>query len=352
MPSITTRAVTLSSAPKTSSMNAFLMPAELPTELTNNSISEIKAIVPRLSFSGLISHGESTISFIGDAIDPIEQKYFGNSLQILSGNNLSRESPLHLIAGEGLANSLGLKIGDQVVLFVRTVSGGVNAIEMTVEGIFNTVSKAYDDNALRIPIETAQKLLRTQNIHSWIVLLNDTEQTDQVLNKLNATLPPKQYEVVPWYHLSDFYNKTIELFSKQVWVIKLIIALIIMLSISNMMTTNIMERVGEIGTTMALGIKKREIMRGFFREALLIGCTGGLLGILLAMLLADIISKIGIPMPPPPGMTRGYIGQIIVTTDSLIESFILVVVTTIIAAIFPTWKSTRIHIVDALRHNR
>lgn len=93
-------------------------------------------------------------------------------------------------------------------------------------------------------------------------------------------------------------------------------------------------------------------MRGFFREALLIGCTGGLLGILLAMLLADIISKIGIPMPPPPGMTRGYIGQIIVTTDSLIESFILVVVTTIIAAIFPTWKSTRIHIVDALRHNR
>ena len=105
-------------------------------------------------------------------------------------------------------------------------------------------------------------------------------------------LPMDKFEIVPWYRLSDFYNKTVALFTKQIHGIKLIIALIILLSISNTMTTNVMLRIGEIGTSLALGVKRAGISRIFLSEGILLGCFGGLLGLTVGLLLAGIISSI------------------------------------------------------------
>ncbi len=335
----------------------FLLSDDLKPSLLENSTLQsnshsIKTIVPRLSFSGLISHGDATLSFIGEGVDPQEQVYFGNALKISTGSNLSADHPDHLIMGEGLARNLGVTAGDQIVLLANTATGGINAVEMTIGGLFSTVTKSYDDNALRLPISTAQQLLRTQGAHSWVVLLNDTGQTDTVLAALRHQLLPDQFEVIPWYELADFYNKTTVLFTKQVQAIKLIIALIILLGISNTMTMNVMERTGEIGTAMALGVKKFDILRQFLCEGALIGGIGGALGVLIGWLLAVIISGIGIPMPPPPGMARGYIGEILLTSNMVLEALALAILTTLIASVYPAWKASRMQIVDALRHNR
>lgn len=335
---------------------AFLLPnnKKIYSELTAaaDHTDQIRIITSRLSFSGLISHEESTLSFIGDGIDPQEQFIFGDALQISAGKQLSVDHPLQLIAGEGLARNLGLKVGDPVVLLVNTATGGINAIEVTVSGLFSTVTKSYDDNAIRLPIETARQLLRTEGAHSWIVLLEDTGQTDVMLTKLKNSLPADQLEIVPWYELADFYNKTIVLFTKQVQGIKVIIALIILLSISNTMSRSVMERTGEIGTAMALGVKRLGILRLFLSEGILIGCMGGLIGLTIGLTLAHVISGIGIPMPPPPGMARGYTGEILVTVNMALEALALAVGTTLLASIYPAWKASRMQIVDALRHNR
>ena len=134
--------------------------------------------------------------------------------------------------------------------------------------------------------------------------------------------------------------------------IKLIIAFIILLGISNTMTMNVMERTGEIGTAMALGVKKSGILRQFLCEGALIGGIGGALGVLIGLLLAAIISDIGIPMPPPPGMARGYTGEILITLNMVLEALALAIFTTLIASLYPAWKASRMQIVDALRHNR
>lgn len=335
----------------------FLFSDDLERDLLENPTLQnsshlIKTIVPRLSFSGLASYGDATLSFIGEGVDPHEQVYFGNALKISTGSNLSADHPDHLIMGEGLARNLGVKAGDRIVLLVNTATGGINAVEMTISGLFSTVTKSYDDSALRLPISTARQLLRTQGAHSWVVLLNDTGQTDTVLAALRHQLLPDQLEVVPWYELADFYNKTTVLFTKQIQAIKLIIVLIILLGISNTMTMNVMERTGEIGTAMALGVKKSDILRQFLCEGALIGGIGGALGVLIGRLLAAIISSIGIPMPPPPGMARGYIGEILLTSNMMLETLALAILTTLIASVYPAWKASRMQIVDALRHNR
>jgi len=324
----------------------------LENPMFQNSSHLIKTIVPRLSFSGLASHGDATLSFIGEGVGPQEQAYFGNALKISTGSNLSADHPDHLIMGEGLARNLGVNVGDRIVLLVNTATGGINAVEMTIGGLFTTVTKSYDDSALRLPISTAQQLLRTQGVHNWIVLLNDTGQTDQILATLRSALSQDRFEIVPWYQLADFYNKTTVLFTKQVQAIKLIIALIILLGIFNTMTMNVIERTGEIGTAMALGVRKIDILRQFLCEGALIGGIGGTLGVLIGLLLAEVISAIGIPMPPPPGMARGYIGEILIKPDMVLEALVLAVFVTLIASVYPAWKASRMQIVDALRHNR
>src|SRR5690606_27961865 len=124
----------------------------------------------------------------------------------------------------------------------------------------------------------AQQLLRVQGAHSWIVVLEDTGQTDAVLTQLReryGNAEGVQLSFIPWYDLADFYNKTVSLFSKQVGVVKLIIAIIIVLSISNTLTMSVLERTSEIGTTLALGSTRRQILQRFLGEGLALGVIGG-----------------------------------------------------------------------------
>jgi putative ABC transport system permease protein len=218
--------------------------------------------------------------------------------------------------------------------------------------LFSTVSKAYDDAALRVPIATARTLLRTKGSHLWVDLLNETSDTDRVLTKLRGELPQDKFEVVPWRKLADLYNKTEALFTKQIQGVRLIIALIIVLSISNTMTMSVIERISEIGTSMALGVKRIGILRLFVSEGILLGCFGGLLGLLTGVALAAVISAIGIPMPPPPGQAHGLTAAILVSWKIAFEAFLLAVGSTLIGSIYPAWTASRKEIVDALRHSR
>ena len=61
------------------------------------------------------------------------------------------------------------------------------------------------------------------------------------------------------------------MFSKQVDVVKIIIGLIIILTISNTQTMSVLERTTEIGTSLAIGLRSSEIMRLFLLEGALIG---------------------------------------------------------------------------------
>jgi putative ABC transport system permease protein len=225
-------------------------------------------------------------------------------------------------------------------------------VEVKVRGLFSTIAKAYDDAALRVPLGIARQLLGVSGAHTWVVLLDDTRRTPETVARMRVELANSKLEVTPWYDMADFYNKTVILFSKQVGVLKLIIAVIIVLSISNTLMMSVLERTGEIGTRMALGYTSASIMRQFLSEGVLLGLLGGVLGILAALALAHVISAVGIPMPPPPGRARGFLGEILVTWPLVFDAIALAIATTLVASVYPAWKASRMVIVDALRHNR
>jgi putative ABC transport system permease protein len=239
-----------------------------------------------------------------------------------------------------------------VVLLANTQRGGVNAVECTVRGLFATASKAYDDSALRVPLPVAQQLNRVSGSHRWVLVLDETEHTAATVLALREKFRDSGLEFVPWYDLADFYNKVVALLSTQINVVFLIIAIIIVLSISNTMMMNVLERTAEIGTCLAIGRSQRQILRQFIFEGMTIGLIGGALGLFVGWSLATLISWIGIPMPPPPGSSQGYSGRILFTGPLAINSFLLAIGTTLVASLYPAWKASRMQIVEALRHSR
>ncbi len=330
---------------------SYLLPADTDA-VTAERVPALRTVAPRLAFSGLVSKGEETISFVGEGIDPIGEADIGQSVMIVQGQDLTAASPDSALLGVGLAANLGAAPGDQIVLLATTASGGINAIELTIAGLFATPAKAYDDSVLRIPIDSARTLMRVEGATSWVVLLERTRATEAALAHLRTHLSAEEFEIVPWYDLADFYNKTVELFTRQVDVVRLLIALIVILSIGNTLSMAVVERTSEIGTSMALGVRRRGIMTMFLAEGALLGMVGGVVGVTAGILLAAVISFVGIPMPPPPGMDMGFIGEISISPGLALDAFLLAFVTTLLASLFPAWKASRMNIVDALRQQR
>lgn len=330
----------------------YLLPPQAPELAAIQKLPGVITVSPRLGFSGLVSSGDATVSFVGEGVDPEREIFLNRSVIITQGENLNSKDPTGVVLGRGLAANLGVRLGDKVVLLTNLPSGGVKAVEGHVRGLFSTVVKAYDDSALRVPLPMAYKLLGVSGSHIWVTLLEHTEDTQAFEKKLHGMLDPKKFELVPWTALADFYNKTVTLFNHQFGVVRGIIGAIIILGISNTMMMNVMERTGEIGTVMALGTRRRQLLMMYLSEGLVLGVLGAALGLLLGLGLAYLISAIGIPMPPPPGMDRALVGQIRVTPGLAFESILLAIGTTLIASVYPAWKASRLAIVDALRHNR
>lgn len=331
---------------------SFLLPGTSDEFSLVSTLSGVVSVAPRLAFSGLASFGENTVPFIGEGVSPEGEKPISARINIDQGRDMASDNEASVLLGEGLAKSLGANIGDAIVLLVTTAKGGANATEVRVAGIFNTTSKEFDDQFLRLPIQRARKLMKVDGATSWVMLLESYKLTSLTGELLQAKLPAEHFQVITWNTLADFYNKTVVLFSSQIQVVKLIIGLIIVLSISNTQTMSVLERTTEIGTNLALGQRRSAVMRLFLIEGFLIGIMGGLVGALVAWIAATLISAVGLPMPPAPGMNHGFIGQILFTPKIAFDAIVLAISTTLLASILPAWKASRLNIVDALRYNQ
>lgn len=330
---------------------SYLLPLDSPDRKVLLAAPHVLQVAPRLKFTGLVAFRDASLSFLGDGRDPDREIGGERALVLESGAALSNAAPAGVLLGQGLANNLGAKVGDTVALLVTKRGGTLGGLEATVRGTFSTPTKAYDDIAVQVTFALANELLQADGAHAWVLYLDETGNTPEVVRALAGRLT-SDVVVLPWYETADFYAKTVRLFSRQVLVMKLIVALVVVLSISNTMMMNVLERTDEIATSMAMGLRRRRVLSRFLFEGLLIGLIGGIVGIAFGYLLALAISAVGIPMPPPPGMARGFLGEILVTPALVRDALLIAAGTSLMAGCYPAWKASRMVIAEALRHGR
>jgi putative ABC transport system permease protein len=315
------------------------------------ALPNVEAVMERLSFSGLLNNGKADLPVIGEGIEPGKEAELGTAVSLVAGRMLGDEDAYGVVVGQGVAAALKLETGDYVTLVASTPDGAVNSLEFEVVGVFRTFSKDFDDRAVRIPLAAAQELLYTNGVHALVVLLADTALTDPVLAEVTGKLGAKEFEVKPWHELAEFYAKTVDLYRRQFGALQLIILVMVLLSVGNSVTMALHERTGEFGTLQALGQRRSHIFRLILLENTLLGLLGATIGVVLGIALALVISRVGIPMPPPPGSNVGYVAFIRIVPGVLAVAFVIGAISTVLAALWPARRITRVAVVDALREN-
>lgn len=128
-----------------------------------------------------------------------------------------------------------------------------------------------------------------------IIQVNETEDvlsTSEILSRmmLRRHSEVKDYEIViPEQQLKQQQDAK-DLFNIVLGAIASISLIVGGIGIMNIMFASVMERIKEIGTRLAIGAKKSDIVAQFLSEAVLISVIGGLLGVVLGLILSKIIT--------------------------------------------------------------
>lgn len=334
---------------KTRSPEAFLI--EQPDKLQKMLQSEpgVQLALARLGFAGMINNGKRDLGIIGEGVEPAAEAKLGTYLRYIEGRALADGDKDGIVMGQGVARSLGLKAGDRVNLVISLAQGAVNTLDFEVVGVFQSFSKDFDARAVRIPLSAARNLMDTRSAHLMVLLLDKTDDTDRVYASLRNSLVRQGYELASWRELSDFYDKTLKLYDRQFGVLRLIILLMVLLSVTNSVNMTLFERTREFGTLLALGDRRGSVFRLIMTESAFLGLIGAVLGTLLGCVAAWVISAIGIPMPPPPNANIGYTAFIRLVPLDVLTAGTVGFVATCLAAIMPARRASRMPVVDALR---
>ena len=109
------------------------------------------------------------------------------------------------------------------------------------------------------------------------------------------------------------------------------------IGIMNIMLASVTERTREIGIRRAIGAKRRQIIRQFLIETVVLSTTGGLIGMMLGFLVPSMITRFA-QMPT------------IVTPDSLLLALGISMATGIVFGLYPAARAARLDPIVALRH--
>jgi putative ABC transport system permease protein len=130
-----------------------------------------------------------------------------------------------------------------------------------------------------------------------VVQVTETEQLNsstEVLSRMLARRHSgvKDFEITVPELLLKQQERTKDIFNIVLGVIASISLLVGGIGIMNIMYASVMERIKEIGTRMAIGAKKMDIVVQFLSEAVLISVSGGFIGIFFGVVMAKIIEQV------------------------------------------------------------
>lgn len=317
-------------------------------QLDGNSAIDI--VTPRIAFQGLISHGDKSLVFAGDAVNAKKERRLAQSfVSTIDGRGLeylANDDIYHIVIGSDLARLLGVVPGDSVTLMAVTALGGLNAIDVTIQGISKTGSPEVDKMQLKAPLQMAQELLLTDKVSRLVMLLNDESQLKNLQGSLSQTSP--ELTTRAWQQLSPFYGQMVALYTRQFLVFGVVMGLVVTLTMGNAMLMNLFDRKRELATMASMGLPHYGIRASYLLEAGILGVCAGGLGLLVSYFLSLGINSLSIDMPPPPGRTEGYQLFVLFDLHSSVLLLLAVAILCVIAAWFATSRISKISLLEAI----
>jgi len=320
--------------------------------LQRGLVDNVTLIVPSYQSSYIIKFGDESfnVSVTGVTEDYQEVRSYdvANGRFIKDGDNKSQAfvAVLGSQTAEDLFGSLS-PIG-------KTVS--VNGIKFEVVGVLESKGSGFgsSDDAVFIPLQTGYTKLfgstATFNGKKTIDNIYVSVETTELMDTVSAQI---EYMIRRSHKLAasdelDFsvqnQTDTLETLSSITGTLTAFLGAIAGISllvggigIMNIMLVSVTERTKEIGLRKAVGATKNQILTQFLIETMTLSVLGGVMGILLGVGIASIVTLTGL-------ITA------VITADSILLAFFFSLAIGVFFGLYPAFRAANLHPMEALRY--
>lgn len=248
---------------------------------------------------------------------------------------------------------LGKTVIDELMQGVEPVVGRIIKIDnigFRILGVMEekgSMGPWDQDNRVYVPLTTAmRRLFGVEHIGSINVEVNSKEEMPAAQAEIELLL--RRQHKLPTGKESDFnvteqteFLQMLEDTGKSFTYLLAGIAAVSLIvggiGIMNIMLVSVTERTREIGTRKAVGAKSRDILMQFLVESLVLSMIGGIIGILLGIGGAKMISRMA-----------GW--QTSIAPDAILLAFCFAAAVGIFFGIYPARKAARLNPIEALRY--
>jgi len=246
------------------------------------------------------------------------------------------------IIGTRTAKNNRLKAEDQVTVRWRDKDGTFDAAELKVVGIFKTNVPTVDNAQVWIPLERLRQMTLLPGEATFLVMDQD--------NPLNRDLP--EWKIKTQNDLLADFDLIIKQKRYGAVILYVLMMGLAMLAIFDTQVLSIFRRRKEIGTYIALGMTRGQVIRLFTMEGAMYGILAAAMAALYGIPLLWMQARVGFKMPQATDDYGLAIAEKIFPVYSVqlvLGTIILVFLTTTIVSFLPARKIADLNPTDALK---
>ncbi|MCD6354776.1 MAG: ABC transporter permease [Prolixibacteraceae bacterium] len=298
--------------------------------------AEIKRgnITPVLIAQATLYPGGRVQNVILKGVDPTQK-----ILKLPTADLENLQNKYAAIIGKRMAESTKLKVGDRVLARWRDKNGTFDAREIQIASIFRCDVPAVDNGTVYLSLPVLQKMMNMDNEATLLVAGKNYTGGDIQNWKFKN----------PDILLSDF-NKLIQSKKAGGIILEGLLLIIALLAIFDTQVLSIFRRQKEIGTYIALGLTRSQVVGIFTVEggahSILAAIVGAVYGIPLFLYLNSIGLTFG---GPDMGITIAETVYPYYSVGLIITTLILVIISATIVSYLPARKIAKMKPTDALK---
>ncbi len=316
---------------------------------------QVKLASRRINTGGLASSAEGAFAVTITGIEPDKEAAVNLLMQhVTSGRNLTTDDGDQVFIGQGLAEAMGVQVGDRFTLAGRSQHEQMRSRTMTVAGIYDLKMPQIEQRTIYISLKEAQDLydLAGQSTEVAIVL-KQVGQERAVIKSMQPKLPG--YEIESFEDNYPELKAALATKGQAMNVFSIVIVGIAGIGILNLLLMAIYERTREIGVLGAMGLKPGQISLLFILEGTMIGLVGVVTGILFGLLINGMLMQKGLDFTAFTSVSE-YTALISTNiypswgVDKLLWRGGIVAVISALAAIIPAREAAQREPAEALHH--
>ncbi len=313
---------------------------------------EVEAATVRSITNGMISSPRQATGVRIVGIDPAtETKVTTLDTLLAEGDFLPDELSNPVLIGQRLAEKLQVRLKSRVILTFQDVNGHITAGRFRVAGILDATSITINETSAFVRREDLNRLTGVDNaVHEIAYTTKEGTDDERLATQLQAQFP--QARVQSWHDLAPALVFMEQWMGASLMILIVIIMIALAFGIINTMLMAVLERVRELGVLMALGMKRSRVFLMIMLETIFLSLAGGPLGLVAGYVTTTWLGKRGIDLTDySQGLEAIGYSSILYPTLAAADYIQIaagVVITAIIASIYPAWKAIRYKPVEAI----